>query len=209
MVPCRTLVALFLAAACGVVERPGYAEQLIQIPTAERARGARGEYLYRPGAGGEGYGSLLLPVGQAHELLIRYYDGLDRSHNIEAGGMFQLLPDGIVTPGIAAGLWDVTNSGPWGRRGFLVLTKGAEQGQFGLPRLVRRAELTLGLGTGRLGPVLAGVAVELPWRARLVAEYDARRLNAGLEFRPIRPLSLKTQLQNGNFFFGGDLTVHF
>jgi hypothetical protein len=141
--------------------------------------------------------------------MFRYYNDLDGSHNLEGGGQFQVLPDGIVTPGIALGMWDVTNSSPWGRRAFLVLTKNIEQGQLGLPKPFQRAQLTLGAGTGRLGPVFGGLRLELPARFSLIAEYDSRRLNTGLEFRPIKPVSLKAQLQNGNFYFGGDLSLRF
>lgn len=196
-----------LAATC--LAGPARADQLIQIPTADRPLAPRGEYLHRFSGDGEGYGTLLVPAGQSYELMFRYYNGLDGSHNLEGGGQFQLLPDGIVTPGIALGMWDVTNSGPWGRRAFFVLTKSLEQGQLGLPRPFQRAQLTLGAGTGRIGPVFGGLRLELPAHFSLIAEYDARRLNTGLEFRPIKPISLKAQLQNGNFYFGGDLSLRF
>lgn len=180
------------------------ADQLIQIPTADRVPGFAAEYLHRVEGRSEGYGTAFIPAGLAFELMFRHYNNLDFSHDVEGGGMLQLLPDGIVTPGIAVGVWDVTNSSPWGRRAFLVLTKGIDQGQWGAPPFIRRTQLTLGLGTGRFGGPLAGIRFDLPARFSLIAEYDSRRLNAGVRFSPVKPLILKAELQNGIPFVGGE-----
>jgi hypothetical protein len=202
---------LLLVTALLAASQPAFvrADQLIQIPTADRVREAKGEYLHRPQGSGEGYGTLLLPVGSAYELMFRYYNDLDFSHNLEGGIQFQLLPDGIVTPGFSVGMWDVTNSSPWGRRAYAVITKSLEQGQLGIPPPLERVQLTFGVGTGRFGGLLAGIRVDLPARFSLVAEYDSRRLNAALWFSPFKPLTLKAELQNSNPFFGGDLRVRF
>lgn len=185
------------------------ADQLIQIPTADRAPGIRTEYLHRFQGPDQGYGTVVAPLGLAYELMGRYYNGLDNSHNLEIGGQLQLLPDGVVTPAVSLGVWDITNSAPWGRRGYLALTKGIERGQFGLPRPFRRAQLTLGTGTGRLSGVFAGLRLDLPANISLVTEYDARRLNLGFWISPVRSLSLKAELQNGEPFFGGELRKRF
>lgn len=186
-----------------------FADQLIQIPTADRTAGIRAEYLHRFQGEDQGYGTVLAPLGLAYELMTRYYNGLDGSHNFEAGGQLQLLPDGVVTPGVALGVWDLTNSSPWGRRGFLVFSKGLERGQLGLPRPFRRAQLTFGTGTGRFSGVLAGLRLDLPANISLVTEYDTRRLNAGFWISPARGVSLKATLQNGEPFFGGELRRSF
>src|SRR5690348_5301809 len=117
---CR-LFALTLCLAAGAA-LPARADQLIQIPTADRAPGPTFEYLQRVDGQEEGYGTVLVPAGRAYELMFRYYNDLDGSHNIEGGGEFQLLPGGIITPAVALGIWDITNSSPWERRAFLVIT---------------------------------------------------------------------------------------
>ena len=188
---------------------PAAADQLIQIPTADRVGAPTLEYKYRPEGGGESYSTLLVPAGLAYELMFRYYGGYDRSHNLEGGGQFQLLPDGIVTPGVAVGIWDITNSTPWGRRAFLVVTKSLEAGQLGIPKPLRRVQLNLGVGTGRLGGLFSAIRIDLPARTSLVAEYDTRRLNAGIWFSPVKPITLKAELQNNNLFLGGELRVRF
>ncbi|MBM3459830.1 MAG: hypothetical protein FJX77_15020, partial [Armatimonadetes bacterium] len=86
------------------------ADQLIQIPTADRVSLPAASYRHRVDGKGEGYGTLLSPAPlPGLELMLRYYNGEDRQHRIEGGGQFQLLPDGVVTPGIAVGMWDITN----------------------------------------------------------------------------------------------------
>jgi len=186
------------------------ADQLIQIPTADRVSAPTGEYKRRADGKGEGYGTVFVPAGLSYELMLRYYDDLDGEHRIEGGGQLQVLPDGFVTPGIAIGMWDVTNSSPWGRRAFFVLTKSLTQGQFGMvPKPLERVQLTFGTGTGRLSGIFAGARFDLPHRLSLVAEYDTRRLNAGVWFSPIRPVTLKAELQNGNPFLGGELRARF
>lgn len=197
-------LGMFFGAAAAVE-----ADQLIQIPSADRSPGFRTEYLHRFQGPDQGYGTVVAPLGLAYELMGRYYNGLDNSHNMEVGGQLQLLPDGVVTPAVSLGVWDITNSAPWGRRGFLALTKGVERGQFGLPRPFRRAQLTLGTGTGRLSGVFAGLRLDLPANISLVTEYDTRRLNLGFWISPVKSLSLKAELQNGEPFFGGELRKRF
>lgn len=185
------------------------ADQLIQIPTADRAAAPTVEYNHRVEGHSEGYGTLLVPAGLAYELMFRYYNGEDHEHRIEGGGQFQLLPDGVITPAVSLGLWDVTNSSPWGRRGFLVLTKSLRSGQLGIPRPIERVQLTLGTGTGRFSGILAAARVDLPAHFSLVSEFDARRLNAGIWFTPTKALTLKGELQNGNPYVGGQFRAKF
>jgi hypothetical protein len=204
--PSSLLAPLLLLLALAA---PAGADQLIQIPTADRASGPHVEYLHRLDGADEGYATALVPAGQAYELMFRYYNNFDGQHRVEGGGQFQLLPDGILTPAISLGIWDVTNSSPFGRRGFLVLSKSLTEGQYFVPRPIERLHLTLGVGTGRLGWLFAGGRVDLPAHFSLIGEYDARRLNLGLWYSPSRRVSLKLELQNNNPFFGGELRGRF
>jgi hypothetical protein len=203
------MAVLCVAAGAGLWPAPARADQLIQIPTADRAAAPTLDYRHRLEGDDEGFGTLLVPVGLTYELMARYYNGEDGDHSVEGGLLFQILPDGVITPGIALGLWDVTNSTPWGRRGFFVLTKSLEPGQFGLPRPFERLQVTVGTGTGRFSGLLAGARLDLPGRVTLVAEYDARRFNAGFWWSPVRPLTLKGELHNGNPYAGGEFRLRF
>lgn len=205
-IPTCPLIALVLTAACAPAAR---ADQLIHIPTADRVEAPTVEYLQRLDGEHEGYGTLLVPVGLAYELMVRYYNNEDGEHSAEGGALFQLLPDGVITPGVAVGLWDISNSSPWGRRAFFVITKGLRQGQFGIPKPIERVQLTFGTGTGRFSGIFAGTRIDLPARFSLVAEFDARRLNTGLWWSPVRPLTLKGELHNGNPYAGGEFRLRF
>jgi hypothetical protein len=178
------------------------AGELILIPTADRPAAPTVQYRHRVSGTDEGFGSLDLPVGLDFELMLRYYNQLDRKTAIEGGGQLQVLPDGIVTPGIAVGAWDVTNSSPYGRRFFFVLTKSLGAEPFRLPKPLERAQVTFGAGTGRLGGVLAGLRLDFSSGISLVGEFDARRLNAGIWFTPLPPLTFKAELHNSNPYLG-------
>ncbi|HEU4752622.1 MAG TPA: hypothetical protein VFU47_05890 [Armatimonadota bacterium] len=195
-------LALLLASAAG-------ADQLIQIPTADLAPTPKLEYMHRVDGQDEGYATALSRFGKAYELMARYYNNEDGRNRIEGGGMFQLLPDGVVTPGVALGMWDITNSSPWGRRAFLVFTKSLEPGQLFVRGPLQRVQLTVGAGTGRFGGLLGGLRVDLPAHFSLVTEYDSRRLNAGLWFSPAEQITLKAELQNGNPYLGGAVKLRF
>ena len=55
----------------------------------------------------------------------------------------------------------------------------------------------------------SGIKVNLPAHLDLIAEYDARRFNTGIWYSPMKHLTLKAELQNGEFFFGGSLRSKF
>ena len=206
----RVKAVILAAAAAALLAAPAArADQLIHIPTADRVTSPTVEYKHRLDGHSEGYGTFFVPAGAAYELMFRYYNDYDHQSRIEGGGQFQLLPDGVVTPGVALGIWDVTNSSPWGRRAFLVLTKSLEPGQLFVPEPLERLQLTLGVGTGRFSGPLAGLRADLPANFSLIAEYDARRFNAGIWWSPIDQLTLKGELQNGNPFVGGEFRLRF
>ncbi|MBI3910089.1 MAG: hypothetical protein HY320_04045 [Armatimonadetes bacterium] len=181
------------------------ADKLILIPTADLG-GYSAEYLQRTRGADEGIATVTFPTGPLVEALIRYNRNLDRSHNVEAGGTFQLLPQGYGTPSLAVGIWDITNDGPPGRRAFLVITKNFTRDDF-VPAPLREIQTTLGIGTGRLGGPFLGVRASLPARLSLIGEWDSQRFNAGLWWTPIRGLTLKGELHNGNPFLGGRIQV--
>ncbi len=188
---------------------PAKADQLIQTPTADRSLGPRLEYKHRVDGTNEGYASAVVPVGLAYELLFRYYNNENGQYRIEGGGQLQLLPDGVITPGVAVGMWDITNSSPWGRRSFLVLTKSLRSGQIGIPEGIDRVQLNFGFGTGRFSGLFASARVDVLKRVSFVTEYDTRRLNVGLWVTPVDAVTLKAELQNGNPYLGGDVTLRF
>lgn len=188
---------------------PASADQLIQIPTADRPSGPHVDYRHRIDGKDQGYGTLIIPAGAAYEVMARWNNGFGGDHDLEAGASLQLLPDGIVTPAIAVGIWDVTNSGPMGRRAFLVVTKSLRPGQLGIPLFLGGAQVTVGLGTGRFSGPMAGLRLDLTGAVSLVGEYDARRLNFGLWVQPLPLVRLRAELQNGDPYLGGEFRLSF
>ncbi len=198
-----------LALLVALVGRPAVADELIQTPTADRVVGPTVSYRYQIDGDHLGYATALLPIGLAYELMFRYYHGVGGRDEFEGGVELQLLPDGIVTPGIAVGIWDVTNSSPFGRRAFLVLTKSLERGQFGLPPLLGEVQMNLGFGTGRFSGLFLGARTKLTPQLSLIAEFDSRRLNAGIWFQPTDQFTLKLESQNRETYLGGEFRLRF
>ena len=203
----RALACLLVAAALASGTRPAVADKLLRIPTAERA-GWSVEHLERTEGADEGFTALTLPLGTLYEGSIRYNRDFDGSHALEIGGMAQLIPQSFGFPAIAVGVWDVTNSGPDGRRFFLALTRDFEQDEF-LPRALRPIQATLGIGTDRLGGPFAGLRWRVASGVSLLGEYDSRRFNAGLWWSPTPALTLKGELHNGDPFVGARLQFAF
>jgi hypothetical protein len=72
---------------------------------------------------------------------------------------------------------------------------------------LKRLQLTFGTGTGRFSGIFAGLRADLPANFSLVGEYDSRRFNAGIWFTPVRQLTLKAEVQNGNPYIGGQFRL--
>src|SRR5207249_1811613 len=108
--------SLKLRSLCGIlalVLSPGVAraDKLIWIPTAGISRLAQAEFMtdtngHRNVATGQ------IGLAKQFELLIRHYHGFESSDKTEIGGEFAVLPEGFATPGVAVGVWDLTNDGP-------------------------------------------------------------------------------------------------
>lgn len=203
----RTLPWILVAAALAGGTRPAAADKLLRIPTAERA-GWSLEHLERVEGPDEGFSTLTLPLGALYEGFLRYNRDFDRSHALEVGGMAQLIPQSFGFPSIGVGVWDVTNSGPDGRRFFLALTRDFEHDEF-LPPALRRLQATVGIGTDRLGGLFAGVRWRAATAVSLLGEYDSRRFNAGLWWSPTPVLTLKGELHNGDPFVGARVELRF
>ena len=198
------LLILLLAATA----TPARADKLILIPTAELTP-LRAEWLWRVDGGNANVGTLQVPAGRTFEVLVRHYRDLGRDDDTEFGGQFQFIPEGLGLPAVSVGIWDVTNSSPYGRRAFIVLTKTLEGGELFLPAGFPRTQLHAGIGTSRFSPGFLGVEFFLPANLSLAAEYDGRRANFGARWRPVRFLSLKGELWNGEPFVGGQVSRPF
>jgi hypothetical protein len=193
---------LFCIAVLALSAGAARADKLIWIPTAETSR-LQLEYNI------EDNGDRQLITGQVglfnkFELLVRDYIDFAGDDEIEVGGQFQILPEGIVTPGVAVGVWDVADEGPRGRRFFAVASYKVPVVDK-LPLGMNNIKVHGGLGTNNLGPIFFGTQVGLPFALRFYLETDSEDFNVGLSWNPLRFLRLKAESWDGNAFFGVQL----
>jgi hypothetical protein len=189
------LVGLLLAA-------PARADKLIWIPTAD-VEEVRGEFM----AGSDREGEVVTAqfgVGQYFELLGRRFQQPGSQHT-EVGGQVQFLPEGLVTPGLAVGIWDVSDETARGRRAFGVLSKQIPG--VNLMPVIRKLRLHLGVGTGDLSGVFMGADLDMPLGLSLVMETHRGDFNAGLWWSPLRIVRLKAESWNGDLFFGAQVNA--
>lgn len=101
----------------------------------------------------------------------------------------QLPPIVDTSPGISIGVRDVLNRTADGRYSYLAFTNRIGlDGEFngGTPM-----ELTLGARFGKTSGAFVGVMLPFTWQFRLLAEHDAKRAAAGLEYLPFHGWSVR------------------
>ena len=196
------LYRLFCVAALALCANAARADRLIWIPTAAAGR-LQIEYMTRVG-GSQGVLTGQVSLGKQFELLARHYRNFENEDRTEVGGEFVVLPEGIVTPGVAVGVWDVADDGPRGRRFFGVVTKSVPVINK-LPLGIHDIKVHAGIGSNSLSGIFLGGQIGFPFGFRLYAEYDARNVNAGLSWSPLSPLRLKVESWDGDVFVGAQL----
>jgi hypothetical protein len=197
----RGLWALLLALASVGAAR---ADKLILIPTADMSR-IQAEYSRSTSSDDLEVITAQLGFGRGFELLGRRYQNVPGGDDAtEIGGELQLLPEGLVTPGLAAGVWDISGNSPRGRRAFLVLTKTLPLVDW-LPFPVKNVKFHAGVGTGSLSVVFLGAQASIPLGLTLAAEFDSSRTNFGLWWSPVPILRLKAERAEGHTFLGVQL----
>lgn len=132
--------------------------------------------------------SLGFGVTEAIDAEITYEERNDNVLSIDAS--YNFIPAVVgISPGISVGVRDALGKTEDGRFYYLAVTQ--KVGQFGELSSDVPAEITLGLAFGDVtGPI---VGVMLPFREsfRILADYDATRINAGLEYRPMNDLWIR------------------
>jgi hypothetical protein len=179
------------------------ADRLIWIPTAGISRLAQAEYM---GEADGDRGVLTGQIGLAKqfELMVRHYRNFERNEKTELGGQFTLLPEGFATPGIAFGIWDLTDDGPRGRRLFGVISKALPLVNK-LPVGFHDIRVHVGIGSSQLSGLFLGGEAGFPFGFRIYGEYDTRHVNAGLSWSPIGLLRLKAESWGGKLYVGVQL----
>jgi len=179
------------------------ADRLIRIPTGLRLKNGefRGELVWPQGKSDPARTYLEGGMGRAFEVGLegQRWRG-SRGELLQAGVNLSyqyVVPVPDLIPGISVGVLDLFNH-THDRIGVY----GAATWKF-IPPLSLfaedAAEVTLGLGLGRHEGLFFGAALPLGPPLRLLSEYDANRITAGIELRPVLGLQLRWL-----FFEGGN-----
>jgi hypothetical protein len=178
------------------------ADRLIWIPTAAISR-PQVEYMAEA-SGSRGVLTGQIGLVKQFDLLVRHYRNFEDKDRTEVGGEYVVLPEGLATPGVAIGVWDVADEGPRGRRFFGVLSKSVPLIN-SVPLGIHDIKVHAGIGSGSLSGVFLGGQIGFPFGFGLYGEYDARKFNAGISWSPIGVLRLKAESWNGRVFVGAQL----
>ena len=101
----QLLGVLALALSSGAAR----ADRLIWIPTASIAH-LQADYT-QEAFGKAGVVTGQIGLGKQFELMVRHYKDFGPSDKTEVGGQYQVLPEGIATPALSIGVWDVADDG--------------------------------------------------------------------------------------------------
>lgn len=112
----------------------------------------------------------------------------DASYNVVA-------PITDTSPGISLGFLDGANVTPEGRTLYLAATYRI--GNDGELNQDVPTELHFGFWSRKEGLLFAGASLPFSPQVRLVAEYDSLRITAGVELRPLQPMSVKLLARDG------------
>jgi hypothetical protein len=122
------------------------------------------------------------------------------------GAELAVLPETMITPAVGVGVRDAGNNTSLGRAFYAAVTKTVPLvSNMGLP--IRYLKLSGGLGTDELNGLFGGIEVGLPYRLEGVAEWDGQQFNASLGWTPISHVQLKAYWLDGEFFYGGRLSI--
>ncbi|MBV6458702.1 MAG: hypothetical protein HONBIEJF_01838 [Fimbriimonadaceae bacterium] len=112
-----------------------------------------------------------------------------------------------VSPGITIGIRDGLDQTGEGRSVYLATSnRFFLDGDFNSDLY---GELIMGFGIGGFRGAFTGLSLPVSSQFRLVAEYDSRRITAGLDYRPDKAIQLRLLVRDGSPFLGLTLTRRF
>lgn len=112
-----------------------------------------------------------------------------------------------IGPGISIGLVDALGVTRDGRRFFLAITN--KEGFTDSTGGTVPAEFTFGGYFGSYSSPFVGVALPFTDYVKFMAEYTGRRINAGVEFRPIKEIGLRATFERRDVLLGAQITIKF
>lgn len=194
----RNLLALILllgSAAAASADRVILAPNAKKIPMGM----LRIEHLFDQSDRARFRTALGMGITEAIDAEITYEERSDKNFSIDLS--YNIVPAVVgISPGISVGVRDALGKTEDGRFYYIAMTQ--KVGQFGEFNSDVPAEMSLGIAIGdRISPL---VGVMLPFREsfRVLADYDATRINAGLEYRPFQDLWVRWIHRQGQSLWG-------
>jgi len=195
-------LALLPAAVC--------ADRLITIPTGSKifSRNLKVESLFLPSESNRSITYVGYGIDQSFDAEIV----IDRLSQNKARGTFNVswnyVPAVVdVSPGITIGVRDGLDQTRDGRSIYLATSfRFFLDGEFNSDLY---GEVVMGFGVGGFRGAFTGLSLPISPQFRLVAEYDSRRITAGLDYRPDRAIQLRLLARDGVPFLGLVLTHRF
>lgn len=140
-------------------------------------------------------------VNRSVEVGITYFRPSGETGKLSFDASYNIVSPILDTsPGISVGFLDGANVTPEGRAFYLATTfRLGNDGEYNqdVP-----TELHFGFWTRRTGLMFVGASLPLSQQVRLVAEHDSKSLTAGVDLRPMKPLSIKLLAREGRPAFG-------
>ncbi|MEJ5297743.1 MAG: hypothetical protein WHZ52_06880 [Armatimonadota bacterium] len=136
------------------------------------------------------------------ELEVVRDDRPGRGADWTAGAQVAIFPGTASLPALSAGVRDIADQTRFGRAYYIVA--GAPMPVAVPPFSSLR--LNAGVGADGIKGAFGSVEMDGPSRLRLLAEFDSRRLNFGLELPVASFLKLRASLLGGDAFYGVNLT---
>jgi len=110
-------------------------------------------------------------------------------------------------PGVSFGVQDVLGVTRDGRRYFIVVT--TKEGWADSVHGMVPAEFSFGAYFGSISSPFVGVKLPFTDHFHVLAEYNGRRISAGLEVKPSRILGLRAVFERNDVLIGARITLRF
>lgn len=121
---------------------------------------------------------------------------------------YNIIPPIVgIGPGISVGVQDALNNSRDGRRYFIAIT--SKEGFADSVNGTIPAEFTIGGYLGSVNSPFVGVMLPFTDRVRFLAEYNGKRILAGLDIRPVNNLGLRAIFEDRDVLIGAQVTVRF
>ena len=194
----RNLLALILLLGSAATLS---ADRVILAPNAKKIPMGllRIEHLFDQSDHGRFRTALGMGVTEAIDAEFTYEERSEKNFSIDLS--YNIVPAVVgISPGISVGVRDALGKTEDGRFYYLAMTQ--KVGQFGEFNSDTPAEISLGIALGDRNAPLVGVMLPFRESFRVLVDYDATRINAGLEYRPFQDLWIRWIHREGQSLWG-------